>query len=109
MADPLSSISLAVSLVVSVAQAADFARKVIGQGLTLAAAPGYEYRRTRFGTIGHLLYFSTVVDIDTLQEFHWNINTWTDEEVMTWKQSQLSTYSAIAVAVGLKEEFGLAS
>ncbi|KAK5069961.1 hypothetical protein LTR64_007858 [Lithohypha guttulata] len=72
-----------------------------------AFKPGNLYRQNRFGYFGHFLYISRLVDTDALQDLHWNINTWTDEEVMAWKQSQLSTYNAIAVAGAIFAGIGL--
>lgn len=61
---------------------------------------GYRYRHARFGWFGgYAVRCFRLVDAKALQEMHWNINTWTDEEVMNWKQSQLNVCNAIAVAV----------
>lgn len=72
---------------------------VMGHGAYQLFNYGYWYRKTRFGLAGQLLYVLHFIDTDALQQMHWNINTWTDEEIYTWKQSQLNTYNAITVAV----------
>lgn len=60
-------------------------------GLALAIVPvvveiltsaGATYRRARFGlTWGTLLYAGRVISTDTLQQRHWEINTWADAEL----------------------------
>lgn len=55
------------------------------------------YGSQRWGSLGHVL--ALLVDTRAVRQLHWNINTWTDEEVMSWKQSFISTCSAIQVAV----------
>ena len=79
----------------------DAVTKFIGRAVARTPAAGSRYRQARFGFAGHVVYFLRVLDLDALQRVHWNINTWTDAEVNNWKQSQLSTYNAIAVAVRL--------
>lgn len=60
-----------------------------------------EYRRRRFSTVVQLLSFILIFDADTVQEFHRNINYWSDEELKTWKESYIAGCNAIAVAVSL--------
>ncbi|EXJ92015.1 hypothetical protein A1O3_00565 [Capronia epimyces CBS 606.96] len=61
---------------------------------------GSAYRTQRFGFIwGTILYVSALVDTDTLQQKHWDINFWTDAEVIAWKKSHLAFCNAITVAV----------
>lgn len=61
---------------------------------------GFWYRRVRFGsTWGAFLYAGRIINTDTLQQNHWDINSWTDPEVLTWKASHLASCNAIAVAV----------
>jgi hypothetical protein len=86
-------------LVSNVVQFADLATRVVGRAVALTAAAGVKYRRARFGIFGDVLYAAGWVDTDALQELHWNINIWTDAEVMAWKASHLATCNAIAVAV----------
>ena len=71
----------------------------VGSGLLSQSKRGWAYRKSRFGKFGPLVYFLALVDTDSLQELHWNINVWTDEEILNWKASHLSTSNAIAVAV----------
>lgn len=66
----------------------------------LVAEKGFKYRRARFGFVwGTIVYVSRLVDTDTLQRRHWDINTWTDDEIKSWKDSHLASCNAIAVAV----------
>ncbi|KAI1617153.1 hypothetical protein EDD36DRAFT_462013 [Exophiala viscosa] len=67
----------------------------------------YSYQRQRWGPWGHFLGLTRLVDTKAVQELHWNINTWTDEEVMAWKQSFISTCSAIQVAGAIFASVGL--
>ena len=60
---------------------------------------GTTYREARFGAWGWWLYFFHLVDTDGAQENHWRINTWTDDEVIAWKNSYLANCNAITVAV----------
>lgn len=63
-------------------------------------AAGSGYRGKRFGPFwGIVLYAVPVINTDELQRMHWKLNTWTDEEVLRWKDSHLSSCGAIAVAV----------
>jgi len=81
-------------------------------GLALSVVPilikivfsdGFRYRSRRFGVIwGTILYLSLLVDTDTLQQRHWDINFWTDTEVIAWKNSHLAFCNAIVVAVRIK-------
>lgn len=68
--------------------------------LRLVTSPGYQYRLRRFGFVwGTYLYLGGIVNTDALQQNHWNINSWTDPEVLQWKASHLASCNAIAVAV----------
>jgi hypothetical protein len=59
-----------------------------------------EYRQIRFGLWkGELLRASRLIDSDALQQRHWDLNTWKDEEVQQWKDSHLASCNAISVAV----------
>ena len=69
-------------------------------GLQNPVAGGKSYRKERFGSLmGKFLYAFRLVDTDNLQRLHWDINTWTDEEVKSWKEAHLASCNAIAVAV----------
>ena len=73
--------------------------------LQLVASSGYKYRSTRFGLLlGSSLTFTALVDTDALQQIHWDLNTWSDEEVLRWRDSQLASANAIAVAVSSLSE-----
>ena len=70
---------------------------------TLKAFPsaGFEYRQRRFGLWwGTFIWAFRLVDTDALQRRHWDLHAWSDTEVQQWKDSQLSSCNAIAVAVG---------
>ena len=73
--------------------------------LVLAAAnyltsSGYKYRSNRFGRVlGTILYATDLLDTDAVQQMHWDLNAWSDEEVLRWRDSQLASANAIAVAV----------
>ena len=70
--------------------------------IKLVASAGADYRMARFGfKRGLFLYVGRVIDTDALQQRHWDINTWTDEEVKSWKDAHLASCNAIAVAVRL--------
>jgi hypothetical protein len=58
------------------------------------------YGSARFGPIrAFFIRFFTLINAGTVREAHWNINCWTDIEVMAWKSSYVSNCQAIAVAV----------
>lgn len=61
---------------------AGFSYKVITKSILFATSAGSQYRRARFGVAGDTLYFMRLVDTDRLQEMHWNINLWTNKEVL---------------------------
>ncbi len=68
--------------------------------ISLVATSGFQYRTRRFGLIwGAFLFLSSIVDTDSLQRAHLNINLWTDAEILTWKESHLAACNAVAVAV----------
>ena len=50
-----------------------------------------------------------VIDTDSIRETHFNINFWTDEEVLAWKASYLQGCNAISVAGAIFASLGLAS
>lgn len=68
----------------------------------LFPSAGFKYRRLRFGFfLSTVIWACRLVDTDGLQKQHWNLNVWSDIEVQQWKDSQLASCNAIAVAVGL--------
>ena len=69
----------------------DFVERILGSAR--------EYRRRRFGIGVQLLSYILIFDTDIVQEFHRNINYWSDEELKTWKQCYIAGCNAIAVAV----------
>jgi hypothetical protein len=64
-----------------------------------------KYAACRFGhwgTVGAIAaMLLPVVGDGDLQRSHWNINTWSDQEILDWKTSHLSQCNAIAVAVSV--------
>jgi hypothetical protein len=59
----------------------------------------FVYRQARFGPIGHILALLRLIDTRAIRDLHWKINTWTDDEVIVWKSSYISSCTAIQVAV----------
>lgn len=86
---------------------AEFSYKVITKSILFATSTGSQYRRARFGVAGDILYFMRLVDTDRLQEMHWNINLWTDKEVLAWRDSYVATYNAVSVAGAIFANIGL--
>ena len=61
---------------------------------------GRKYRQARYGSFfGNFWYWFGVLDTGTIQRFHWNINHWTKQEAMSWRDSYVANCSAVAVAV----------
>jgi hypothetical protein len=73
-------------LIYSVASTREFIERILGSAR--------EYRRRRFSTGVQLLCFILLFDADIVQEFHRNINYWSDEELKTWKQSYIASCNA---------------
>ncbi|KIW24117.1 uncharacterized protein PV07_09849 [Cladophialophora immunda] len=67
----------------------------------------YFYEWQRWGLLGHFLSFCGLVDTSSVRQMHWNINTWTDDEVLAWKQSYMTTCSSIEVAGAIFASVGL--
>ena len=89
----------AADFVLSVARFSFQVFQTVSSAAVLALTAGWKYSRQRFGTKAYVLAFIPVVNFERLYDLHWNINVWTDEEVLSWRTSQMSTYNAIAVAV----------
>ena len=71
-------------------------------------AHGFQYRRQRFGLFwGTVLHLTKILDTDMLQQKHWDINSWSDAEVLNWKASHLASCNAISVAVCIPQPFTL--
>lgn len=84
--------------------------KVITKSVVFAAFAGSQYRRARFGiTVGDIFYYMGLVDTDQLQEIHWNINLWTDKEVLAWRDSYVASYNAVLVAGAIFANIGLSA
>lgn len=69
---------------------------------------GAAYRRTRFGRLlGELYYWTRILDTGTVQRYHYNINLWTRDEAMAWRDSFISQCSAVSVAAAIFASIGL--
>ena len=86
-------------------EVAGLALAVLPIVIGIATSAGAAYRRARFGSIlGTWLFLSGVINTDHLQQRHWDINSWTDPEVLNWKNAHLASCNAIAVAVRVSFE-----
>ena len=56
------------------------------------------YATARFTSIGWKI-LSKFFNTSDIQNLHWDINCWGDEEVKAWKNNCISGYGAVAVAV----------
>jgi hypothetical protein len=74
---------------------------------SLAYGSDQQYNHDRFGFIGRLLPWLGLINIPAVQQVHRNINCWTNEQAMAWKQS--TTESCTTVAVVVRSLFFLAS
>jgi hypothetical protein len=81
----------------------DAATGFVASALEYSATFGAGYRRARFGHLGDLLYITGLVDTDSVRDVHFNINFWTDEEVMAWKNAFISSCNATLIAGGMSE------
>ena len=69
--------------------------------LTYVTRENFRYQYARFGIAGHVFGLLSLVHIGAVRRLHWNINTWTDGEVLTWKASYMASCGAIQVAVSI--------
>lgn len=56
------------------------------------------YTNARFTSVGWKV-LSKIFNTSDIQNLHWDINCWGDEEVQAWKNNCISGYGAVAVAV----------
>lgn len=69
---------------------------------------GREYRKRRFGLFrGELYYWLGMLDTETVQRYHLQINLWTAKEAMEWKESIKSRCEAVSVAAAIFASIGL--
>lgn len=48
---------------------------------------GREYRKKRFGRfLGELYYWLGILDTESVQQYHLNINFWTKQEALEWER-----------------------
>ena len=85
----------------------DAATGFVASALEFSASFGAGYRRARFGHVGDLLYITGLVDTDAVRDVHFNINFWTDEEAMAWKNSFVSSCNATSIAGAIFATLGL--
>ncbi|KAH7412553.1 hypothetical protein BKA64DRAFT_331219 [Cadophora sp. MPI-SDFR-AT-0126] len=86
---------LVLSVLPSISAPLDFVERILGSARA--------YRRQKFGNVVQLPF----LDTDIVQEFHRNINYWSDEELKTWKASYIAGCNAIAVAAAIFASIGL--
>jgi len=60
------------------------------------------YGRKRFRWIIRAFASIGLLDLKRIKKVHWDINCWTSDEVMAWRQSYISNCSSIAIAVSTK-------
>ncbi len=85
----------------------DAATRLLASTLEFSTSFGAGYRHARFGHLGDLLYVSGLVDTDAVRDVHFNINFWTDEEAMAWKNSFVTSCNATSIAGAIFATLGL--
>jgi hypothetical protein len=65
------------------------------------------YHRNRFGWIGRAFASVGLLDLKGIQKIHWDINYWTNEEVMAWRKSYISNCSSVTIAVSIELSLGV--
>jgi hypothetical protein len=69
---------------------------------------GREYRAQRFGRVrGELYYWLGLLDTTTVQRYHLNINLWTKQEALDWRESFKARCEAVSVAAAIFASVGL--
>ena len=95
----------AISVAASVLGMVGLANQVLSESyVLLVKAYRSNYANARFasGWKRLLRYF---VSFDEIQNLHWDINCWEDDEVKAWKDNTLSGYGAVAIAVRMSTIF----
>ncbi|MCJ1280910.1 hypothetical protein MMC26_000227 [Xylographa opegraphella] len=92
-----------------VSQIIGHAYPAIEEWQRLVFNPANDYHRARYGVTGIMIHWLSILDMDEVQRYHWDINRWKDEEVLAWKTGYLSTCSAIAVAGAIFASLGLSA
>ena len=87
--DPITIVGL-VDSVISVGSAI---RKLYGRRIS--------YWRRRWRWAGQLYAIVAALSDSGVIKTHWDINCWNPQEVMEWRNSYISSCSAVAVAVSL--------
>lgn len=69
---------------------------------------GRDYRRHRFGSVlGEMYYWFGILDTATVQRYHLNINFWTKQEAMEWRDSYKARCESVSVAAAIFASVGL--
>lgn len=63
--------------------------------------PGFIYREESVGFWESVLYFTGILNAESVRQLHWNINCWTEKQFFAWKKTYVANCSAIAVTVSL--------
>jgi len=66
---------------------------------SLAYGSDQRYNHERFGVVGRLLPWLGLINLPAVQQVHRNINCWTDDQVMAWKQSTFESCTTVGVVV----------
>jgi hypothetical protein len=66
---------------------------------SLALGSDQRYNHDRFGVIGRFLPWLGLINLPAVQRVHYNINCWSNDQVMAWKQSTIESCTTVAVVV----------
>jgi hypothetical protein len=77
---------------------------LVGSGFRLVQDVSYRfaadsYASRRFGRVPALLMSVAFMHPTTLGEFEWYLNTWSEKEIIDWKNSHLAGCQSTAIAV----------
>lgn len=91
-----------VNIITLIARVIDFA-----DALKRKFTEGRTYRRSRFGSVlGELYYWLGILNTEDVQRYHFNINFWTKDEALAWRDAYISKCSAISVAAAIFASIG---
>ena len=68
---------------------------------SLAYGSDQQYNHGRFGFMGRFLPWLGLINLPAVQQVHRNINCWTNDQAMMWKQSTFESCTTVAVVVSL--------
>lgn len=66
---------------------------------SLALGSDQQYNHARFGVVGRFLPWLGLINLPSVQRVHYNINCWSNDQVMAWKQSTIESCTTVAVVV----------